>query len=117
WKLERYPTIPEHERKLAEGVLFCGEQSALQGVVAAFATHFREKKPEGPARSSLPLDERLASYIVEGSRDGLFDDLAEKLRQGAKPLDIINGPLMRELDWGGRLFNVNQMMVAAGLVH
>ena len=111
-KLERYPSIPEHERKLAEGVLFCREQASLQGVVAAFAAHFREKKPAGPARSELPLDERLARYIVEGSRDGLFDDLAEKLRQGAKPLDVINGPLMRGMDEVGRLFNANQLIVA-----
>ncbi len=111
-KLERYPSIPEHERKLAEGVLFCREQSALQPAIAAFAAHFREKKPEGPARSSLPLDERLARYIVEGSRDGLYDDLAEKLRQGAKPLDVINGPLMLGMDEVGRLFNANQLIVA-----
>ncbi len=111
-KLERYPSIPEHERKLAEGVLFCREQSGLQEVVAAFVAHFREKKPAGPARSELPLDERLARYIVEGSRDGLFDDLAEKLRQGAKPLDVINGPLMRGMDEVGRLFNANQLIVA-----
>jgi 5-methyltetrahydrofolate--homocysteine methyltransferase len=111
-KLERYPSIPEHERKLAEGVLFCREQAALQGVVAAFTAHFREKKPAGPPRSELPLDERLARYIVEGSRDGLEADLAEKLRQGAKPLDVINGPLMRGMDEVGRLFNANQLIVA-----
>src|SRR5438105_10653629 len=111
-KLERYPSIAEHERKLAEAVLFSREQQALKDAVAAFAAHFREKKPAGPARSELPLDERLARYIVEGSRDGLFDDLAEKLRQGAKPLDIINGPLMRGMDEVGRLFNANQLIVA-----
>ncbi|HWE22658.1 MAG TPA: homocysteine S-methyltransferase family protein, partial [Myxococcales bacterium] len=111
-KLERYPSIPEHERKLAEAVLFSREQQQLQDAVTAFAAHFREKKPAGPARSELPLDERLARYIVEGSRDGLFDDLAEKLRQGVKPLDIINGPLMRGMDEVGRLFNANQLIVA-----
>ncbi|HYZ90053.1 MAG TPA: vitamin B12 dependent-methionine synthase activation domain-containing protein, partial [Myxococcales bacterium] len=111
-KLERYPSIPEHERKLAEAVLFSREQQQLQDAVAAFAAHFREKKPAGPARSELPLDERLARYIVEGSRDGLFDDLAEKLKQGAKPLDVINGPLMRGMDEVGRLFNANQLIVA-----
>jgi 5-methyltetrahydrofolate--homocysteine methyltransferase len=111
-KLERYPSIPEHERKLAESVLFSRDAASLQESVQAFAAHFREKKPQGPAKSELPLDERLARYIVEGSRDGLFDDLAEKLRQGTKPLDIINGPLMRGMDEVGRLFNDNQLIVA-----
>jgi 5-methyltetrahydrofolate--homocysteine methyltransferase len=111
-KLERYPSIPEHERSLAEAVLFSREQQPMQAAVAAFAAHFREKKPAGPARSELPLDERLARYIVEGSRDGLFDDLAEKLKQGARPLQIINGPLMKGMDEVGRLFNANQLIVA-----
>src|SRR5206468_4820167 len=67
---------------------------------------------QGPLRSELPLDERLARYIVEGSRDGLFDDLGEKLAQGTPPLEIINGPLMRGMDEVGRLFNDNQLIVA-----
>src|SRR5439155_16319754 len=46
------------------------------------------------------------------SRDGLYDDLAEKLREGTKPLDVINGPLMRGMDEVGRLFNANQLIVA-----
>jgi 5-methyltetrahydrofolate--homocysteine methyltransferase len=93
-------------------VLFSRDAASLQNSIQAFAAHFREKKPQGPAKSELPLDERLARYIVEGSRDGLFDDLAEKLRQGAKPLDVINGPLMRGMDEVGRLFNDNQLIVA-----
>src|SRR5207249_1058996 len=79
--------------------------------VPAFAAHFREKKAAPPARSVLSLDERLARYIVEGSRDGLHDDLNAKLRDTA-PLDIINGPLMRGMDEVGRLFNDNQLIVA-----
>jgi 5-methyltetrahydrofolate--homocysteine methyltransferase len=61
--------------------------------------------------TSLTLDERLARYIVEGSRDGLLEDLDVKLREAA-PLDIINGPLMRGMDEVGRLFNDNQLIVA-----
>jgi len=41
---------------------------------------------------------------VEGSRDGLIEDLDEKLGAAA-PLDIINGPLMKGMDEVGRLFN------------
>ena len=74
-KLERYPSIPENERALAEAVLRSRDAASLQAATQAFTGHFREKKPQGPARSELPLDERLARYIVEGSRDGLFDDL------------------------------------------
>ena len=60
--------------------------------IAEFVEHFRgEGKPLRPARESLPLDERLARYIIEGSKDGLIEDLDLKLKEAA-PLEIINGP-------------------------
>ncbi len=110
-KLERYPSIPDEERKLAEGVLFARTDEALQPAIAAFALHFREKKPKAAALSTLPLNERLARYIVEGSKDGLVADLDLK-RAEATPLEIINGPLMKGMDEVGRLFNDNQLIVA-----
>jgi len=73
--------------------------------------HFRDRKKTVVAAATLSLDERLARYIVEGSRDGLTADLDEKLREAA-PLDIINGPLMRGMDEVGRLFNDNKLIVA-----
>ena len=106
-RLERYPSIPEEERRLAEDLIYWRAGDP----VAAFAAYFREKKKTPPPASTLSLDERLARYIVEGSRDGLIDDLNAKLRDAA-PLAIINGPLMRGMDEVGRLFNDNQLIVA-----
>jgi 5-methyltetrahydrofolate--homocysteine methyltransferase len=106
-RLERYPSIPEDERRLAEDLIdYRGADP-----VAAFAAHFRDRKKVAVARDTLPLDERLARYIVEGNRDGLLEDLDAKLQQ-ARPLEIINGPLMRGMDEVGRLFNDNQLIVA-----
>ncbi|MCI0547630.1 MAG: methionine synthase, partial [Candidatus Rokubacteria bacterium] len=107
-RLERYASIPEEERQLAEDLIF------MRGAdpVAAFAAYFRGRKKEAKAaRAALSLDERLARYIVEGSKDGLIDDLGLK-RAEAAPLDIINGPLMRGMEEVGRLFNDNQLIVA-----
>jgi len=108
-KLERYPSIPEEERRLAEDLIWWRGEDP----VAAFAAHFRGRTAAArrPDRSALPLDERLARYIVEGSKDGLVDDLAEKLKQ-SKPLEIVNGPLMTGMDEVGRLFNDNELIVA-----
>jgi 5-methyltetrahydrofolate--homocysteine methyltransferase len=111
-KLERYPSIPEAERRLAEDLIFWRGDDP----VAAFAAHFRGKTSTAGAaqqaeRAKLPLDERLARYIVEGSKDGLVADLDEKLAT-TKPLDIINGPLMTGMDEVGRLFNNNELIVA-----
>ena len=106
-RLERYPSIPEEERRLAEDLIY----GRGADPVAAFAAHFRDKKKAPAAASTLTLDERLARYIVEGSRDGLVADLDLK-RQEAAPLEIINGPLMAGMDEVGRLFNDNQLIVA-----
>ncbi len=106
-RLERYPSIPEEERRLAEDLIF----SRGHDSVAAFAAHFRGRTRAAAPPSALSLDERLARYIVEGSRDGLVADLDAKL-EAAAPLDIINGPLMKGMDEVGRLFNDNQLIVA-----
>jgi 5-methyltetrahydrofolate--homocysteine methyltransferase len=108
-KLERYPSIPEEERRLAEDLIWWRGEDPI----AAFAAYFREKKskPTREERKSLPLDERLALHILEGSKEGLVEDLDEALA-GRPPLEIINGPLMKGMDEVGRLFNANQMIVA-----
>jgi 5-methyltetrahydrofolate--homocysteine methyltransferase len=107
-KLERYPSIPEDERRLAEDLLW----NRGDDPVGAFAAHFRGAKARTKAdASALPLDERLANYVIEGSKDGLIADLDRKLREAA-PLEIINGPLMKGMDEVGRLFNANELIVA-----
>jgi len=129
-KLERYATIPEKERKFVEDLLwnypFEGydaprdyrEQSKEQRAainqhhIAAINEHFRTAESRVKKKTSdLPLDGRLANYILEGSKEGLIPDLDLKLKE-AKPLDIINGPLMTGMKEVGRLFNANELIVA-----
>jgi 5-methyltetrahydrofolate--homocysteine methyltransferase len=141
-KIERFASIPEAERKLAENLLFSyppteipadDPQAALlrdapkdwrhqskqqraainQFHIAAITEHFRTAKKKTKASAAdLPLDERLASYIVQGTRDGLIEDLDRKRAEGAAPLDIVNGPLMAGMAEVGRLFNANELIVA-----
>lgn len=106
-KLERYASIPDEEKKLADDLLF----NRGDDPVAAFAAHFRKRKASTAKKQELPLLERLPRYIVEGSKDGLTADLDEALKT-MKPLEIINGPLMTGMDEVGRLFNTNQLIVA-----
>lgn len=107
-KLERYPSIPAEEKKLADDLLW----NRGEDPIAAFAAHFRHAGPKSKAaKPSLSLDERLANYILEGSREGLAADLDEKLKT-TPPLEIINGPLMAGMDEVGRLFNKNELIVA-----
>ena len=136
-KLERFASIPEEERRLAENLLFNSpavdaqgeslrtapedwrQQSAEQKValnqyhIAAVTEHFRKTGKKVKQRAEdLPLDQRLANYIIEGTKDGLIADLDRKRAEGAAPLDIINGPLMAGMSEVGRLFNNNELIVA-----
>lgn len=108
-KLERFASIPPEEVKMAEDLLFHTTDETL----AVFTDFYREKKKE--AKSTLPdmtLEERLAYYIVEGTKEGLIPDLELALSSYPAPLDIINGPLMDGMKEVGRLFNDNQLIVA-----
>jgi 5-methyltetrahydrofolate--homocysteine methyltransferase len=141
-KLDRFASIPQHERDLAENLLFShppkdvpaehSQAELLRNVpadwreqrkeqraavnqyhIAAIAEYFRTaKKKEKKLAADLPLDERLANYIIEGTRDGLIADLERKRAEGASPLEIINGPLMAGMAEVGRLFNANELIVA-----
>ena len=106
---QRYASISEEERQLAEDLIWYRTEDP----VAAFVAHFRGKPPTAgiEERSKLPLDERLALAIVEGSKEGLAEDLDQALVDRA-PLEIINGPLMTGMDEVGRQFNANQLIVA-----
>jgi 5-methyltetrahydrofolate--homocysteine methyltransferase len=107
-KLERYAALPEEDRTLSENLLF----NRGEDPVAAFAAHFRARKTKVKKdKSSIPLAERLANYIIEGSKDGLTADLDEALKS-QRPLEVINGPLMKGMDEVGRLFNANKLIVA-----
>ncbi len=141
-KLERFASIPEEERRLAEALLFntppaevpAGHPSTAllrsehhdwrlqsrdqkaainQFHIAAISEHFRGATGRQKKKTAdLPLDERLANYIIEGTKDGLIPDLDLKRAEGTPPLDIINGPLMAGMSEVGRLFNNNELIVA-----
>lgn len=108
-KLERYASIPEEEIKLANDLIFRTNDQTL----ADFTEFYRDKKKEKTA-VSLPetVEGRLAYYILEGTKEGLIDDLNQALEMFDAPLDIINGPLMEGMAEVGRLFNDNQLIVA-----
>ena len=107
--LVRYASISEEERLLAEDLIWWRGDDPI----AAFANHFRQRKVqklESELRK-MPLDQRLAYCIIEGTREGLIDDLNEALAT-RPPLEIINGPLMDGMNEVGRLFGLNQLIVA-----
>ncbi|WP_420799873.1 methionine synthase [Paenibacillus paridis] len=107
-KLERYASIPDEERRLAEELIY----NTTDDTLAAFVAAFRDKKVEKKEKiSNLSLEERLGSYVVEGTKEGLIPDLDEALKKYSA-MEVINGPLMRGMEEVGRLFNGNELIVA-----
>lgn len=107
-KIPRFGSLSEEEIKACEDLLW----NRGEDPVAAFALFFRSAKPKVKAvKQEMSLDNRLAQYIIEGTKDGLIVDLDLK-RKESSPLEIINGPLMKGMDEVGRLFNKNEMIVA-----
>ncbi|MDX2438431.1 MAG: methionine synthase [Acidobacteriota bacterium] len=137
-RLERYAAIPDAERRMVEALLansppgpgeaddpvladapddWREQDRATRAAIHHFhvtrvTDHFRGAKREAIVRPEQPLDERLAGYIIDGSRTGLVADLDQKRGEGVAPLDIINGPLMAGMAEVGRLFNDNELIVA-----
>ncbi|NRD76348.1 methionine synthase [Bacillus sp. BRMEA1] len=108
-KLERFASISEEEVRLADDLLF----NTTDETLAVFTDFYRDKKKEAKTTVlNLTLEERLAYYVVEGTKEGLIPDLDEALAKYPAPLDIINGPLMDGMAEVGRLFNDNQLIVA-----
>ncbi len=107
-RLERYPSIPEEQRKLSEDLIFWRGEDP----VAAFSAYFKDKKAiKKEVKENRPFQERLADNIIQGTKEGLVDSLKEAL-QSMEPLAIINGPLMAGMEEVGRLFNNNELIVA-----
>lgn len=108
-KLERFASISKEEVQLAEALLFDTTDETL----ATFTEFYRGKKKEAKVTvPNMSLEERLAYYVVEGTKEGLLPDLDLALETYPAPLDIINGPLMNGMKEVGRLFNDNQLIVA-----
>jgi 5-methyltetrahydrofolate--homocysteine methyltransferase len=112
-KLHRFGSISHQQRQMAENLLFEKDKGRSESHLAAVVDHVRRTRPA--TRWNVPaasLDERLATYIVEGTRTGLIADLDLKLKQGTRALDIINGPLLAGMAEVGRMFNDNELIVA-----
>ena len=58
-----------------------------------------------------PLKDRLAHALVNGITDFIDPDIAEALTEYAKPLDIIEGPLMDAMNIVGGLFGAGKMFL------
>jgi 5-methyltetrahydrofolate--homocysteine methyltransferase len=118
-----YIDIEPELLKLCEDAIFNRSPSASEALVN-FAEAFRAKKaaggPEGAkaakqedAWRSTPVEDRLSHALVKGLVEFIEADVEEARTSGkyAKPLHIIEGPLMAGMSIVGELFGAGKMFL------
>ena len=70
-----------------------------------------EKKTEDLGWREKPVRERLAHALVHGLDAWVEDDTEEARQQAARPLDVIEGPLMDGMNVVGDLFGAGKMFL------
>ena len=114
-----YANIPQEHLQVIEEVLLRPSAQASEALInlatelsqLASQTKETDSQSSPDKISSLPLEERLAQKLQQGTTEGLEADLQEALAKYPKAVDIIEGPLMQGMNRVGQLFGEGKMFL------
>ena len=112
-QLAVYQDIPADLLELVEDVLFDRRDDATDRLV----TFAETVSGPGTGRTvdlswrEAPVEQRLAHALVHGITDFIEADTEEARQQAARPLDVIEGPLMDGMKIVGDLFGAGKMFL------
>jgi len=108
-----YEDIPAELRDHVEDVLLNRRPDATDRLVSYAKTLGKKGKAEEQEQEwrSWPVDKRLAHALVHGIADFIEADTEEARQQAAKPLHVIEGPLMDGMAVVGDLFGAGKMFL------
>jgi 5-methyltetrahydrofolate--homocysteine methyltransferase len=112
-QLAVYEEIPKDLLELVEDVIFNRRPDATERLVA-FAERVKGKgqtREEDLAWREATVEERLSHALVKGIVDFIEEDVEEARRKQARPLDVIEGPLMDGMKIVGDLFGSGKMFL------
>ena len=112
-QLAVYEEIPKDLLALVEDVLLNRRPDATERLVA-FAETVKQKGKAAVKDDewrSRPVEERLAHALVKGLTDFIDQDVEEARQKSARPLDVIEGPLMAGMNIVGDLFGSGKMFL------
>ncbi len=112
-QLAVYDDIPEDLLIAVEDVLFDRRPDATDRLVQ-LANTLKEKQGEAredPEWRSLPVEKRLSHALTEGILDHIEADVEEARKAAERPLDVIEGPLMKGMNRVGDLFGSGKMFL------
>jgi 5-methyltetrahydrofolate--homocysteine methyltransferase len=112
-QLAVYQDIPAELLELVEDVLFDRRADATDRLVAYAGTISGEgtKRTVDLSWRDAPVHERLSYALVHGIVDFIEDDTEEARQLAARPLEVIEGPLMDGMKIVGDLFGSGKMFL------
>jgi len=113
-QLDVYDAIDPELREACEDVILDRREDSTERLIALAerykGTDEAEEKKLAEWRS-LPVDERLSYALVKGIDAHIVDDTEEARQQFARPIEVIEGPLMDGMNVVGDLFGSGKMFL------
>lgn len=113
-QLEIYDEIPAELREKVEDVVLNRHPGATEALLA-IADQYRgdgaAKEAETEEWRSLPVDKRLEHALVKGITTYIVEDTEACRQQCARPIEVIEGPLMSGMNVVGDLFGAGKMFL------
>ncbi|MEJ7777740.1 MAG: methionine synthase [Sphingomicrobium sp.] len=113
-QLDVYDAIDFELRDACEDVILDRRDDATERLVT-LAERFRDSDPAAEKAAaewrSLPVAERLSYALVKGIDADIVEDTEEARQQFARPIEVIEGPLMDGMNVVGDLFGAGKMFL------
>jgi 5-methyltetrahydrofolate--homocysteine methyltransferase len=109
-----YEEIAPELRERCEDVILNRRPDAterLLEVTARFRTDGATRRAEDLAWREWPVGKRLEHALIKGVDEFIMADVEEARQQAARPLDVIEGPLMDGMNVVGDLFGAGKMFL------
>ncbi|SFA51039.1 methionine synthase [Metapseudomonas otitidis] len=113
-QLEIYDEIPAELREKVEDVVLNRHEGSTEALLA-IAENYRGggavKEAEDEEWRSYPVTKRLEHALVKGITAFIVEDTEECRQQCARPIEVIEGPLMAGMNVVGDLFGAGKMFL------
>jgi 5-methyltetrahydrofolate--homocysteine methyltransferase len=113
-QLDVYDQIDPELREACEDVILDRRDDATERLIAV-AERFKDVDVEAEKAAaewrSLPVAERLSYALVKGIDQHIVDDTEEARQEFARPIEVIEGPLMDGMNVVGDLFGSGKMFL------
>jgi 5-methyltetrahydrofolate--homocysteine methyltransferase len=108
-----YDDIEADLRERVEDLVWAKRPDATERLLEVADAAKSKRQAGGPdlAWREAPVNERLKHALVEGITDFIVEDTEEARLQAARPIEVIEGPLMAGMDVVGDLFGSGRMFL------